>query len=101
MDEKNKKVIYRNFKHWFTTSTVHGFSSASRDFAEELWNDFEPTINANLDDHKRAYIELCNKRAKRDSELLDALLEYIKIIEGTEKTHFWKWRLDREMKRVK
>lgn len=92
-----KKQIYRNFDHYWSEGN-HGFSSFSKDLARETWEDFETTINATRDDYKKAYIELMNEKANTQSDLVNAMLTYVKLhcVEGAPK--FWKWYLEQELK---
>lgn len=94
-------MIYRDFNHWYSQSHTHGCSSASRDWLEEIWNDIYPTIEANLDDHKKAYIELSREKAKSTSELTDALLDYIETFKTNEMPQFWRWWFDQSCKEHK
>lgn len=87
-------MIYRDFNHWFSTSEVHGFSSASREFAKELWDDLEPTMQAKLDDHMRAHVELAKEQAVRNSKLVTAMLEYIEAHKQEGQRGFWRWWFD-------
>lgn len=90
-------MIYRDFNHWFSTSEAHGFSSASREYAQAIWDDLRPTMEASLDDYKRAYLELSNERARGRSELVDKLFKYIEEYRQSEQPTFWKWLVDRSM----
>jgi hypothetical protein len=43
--------IYKDFNDWWANGN-HGWSSASIDYAKEIWADLEPTINASRDDYE-------------------------------------------------
>jgi hypothetical protein len=88
------KTIYRDFNHWFSTSKAHGFSSASRECAEEIWDDFQPTIEASQDDYKKAYIELMQEKTQWNSKLVDALFEYMEKYKKEDSPKFWRWYID-------
>lgn len=91
-------MIYRDFNHWFSASEVHGFSSASREFARELWEDLRPTMEASLNDHKKAFLELSKEKAAQRSELTTALLDYVDVHKTDNQPTFWKWWLDQKTK---
>ena len=91
-------TIYRDFNHWWREGN-HGYSSASREDAEEIWKDLEPTILASRDDYKNAFVELMNEHNKRRADLTDALLEYIEKFMPPTAPGFWRWYLDSEVKR--
>lgn len=92
----SEKVIYRDFKHWWSQGK-HGFSSASFDLVQEIWNDLEPTIMASRDDYKHAFVRLLNENAKFESEVFDAALKYIEQHSKEGSPKFWRWFLDQEM----
>jgi hypothetical protein len=92
-------MIYRNFNHWYSTSKVHGCSSASRDWLKKIWDDLEPTMKANLDDYKKAYKELLKEEARKNIELLDLLLEYINTFKRKNDPTFWKWWANKILKK--
>jgi hypothetical protein len=91
------KKVYRNWDHYWSNGN-HGFSSASKDYAKEIWDDFQPTIEASLDDYKRAYIKLTEEQLKFRSELTDALLDYIELYKKEDAPKFWKWFLEQSRK---
>jgi len=95
-----KKQIYRDWDHYWQEGN-HGFSSYSRDIAEETWKDFETTITASRDDYKNAYVELMNEEVKRLCDLTDALLDYIDNYSKDGAPKFFKWWSDRMMKELK
>jgi hypothetical protein len=84
------KTIYRDFDHYW--------SSASRDLAKEIWDDFEPTIIASREDYKNTYATLLKKKEKESDQFLTALLEYVETFHIDSKPSFWRWYLDREDK---
>lgn len=86
-------MIYRDFNHYWTEGD-HGWSSASKDLAEEEWKRFEPTITASRDDYKNAYNELCIKKAKQKCDIVDHLLKYIEIFSKEGSPKFFRWWLD-------
>jgi len=94
MSKKTK--IYRNFNHWWTTSEAHGMTSVSRDWIKDIWDDIEPTIRASRDDYKQAYINMMNQRAKRNLDIIDAMLEYIEEHKQVGQKGFWRWWIDKE-----
>ena len=87
------KKIYRDFNHWWSEGN-HGYSSASREYAKELWDDLEPTILASRDDYKNSYVQLMKDRTKRHGDIMDHLLEYIQTFAKEDAPRFWKWYLD-------
>jgi hypothetical protein len=91
---KPKKTIYRNFKHWWSTSKAHGMSSFSRDWMKQIWDDIFPTIEASQDDYKKAYIILMEEEKQRKSEIMDSLFKYIDINKKEDAPTFWRWYLD-------
>lgn len=92
-------MIFRDFNHWWSKNKTTGFTSASRDWAKEIWNELEPTILASRDDYKNAYVELMNEVANTQSELVSAMLAYIKENKKEDAPTFWRWWLDQEGKR--
>ena len=88
-----EKKIYRDFDNWWAEGK-HEFSSASYDWAKELWDDLEPTITASRDDYKNSYIQLMKEQVKRRTDLTDALLKYIEIHKNPEEQGFWRWWMD-------
>jgi DnaJ-domain-containing protein 1 len=95
-----KKQIYRDFDHYWAEGN-HGFSSMSKDLARETWEDFETTINATKDDYKKAYVELMNEKAQWQSDLVNAMLTYIKLYAKEDAPKFWKWYLDQKLNNEK
>lgn len=95
MSETNEaKRIYRSWEDYWQNGN-HGFSSASRECAKEIWDDFEPTIKATLDDHKKAYIVLTNEQLAFRGECFSAALDYIELYKKPDAPKFWRWLLDR------
>lgn len=89
-------MIFRNFNHWWGNSKALGLTSASLDWGKEIWEELEPTIEATLDDYKKAYIELMEERTAKNSELVNEMLTYIKEFKQPDAPKFWKWYLDRK-----
>lgn len=90
-------MIFRNFNHWWGNSKTLGLTSASLDWAKEIWEELNPTLESTLDDYKRAYITLMDETAERNSELVNEMLSYIKEFKQPDQPRFWKWYLDRKM----
>lgn len=90
-----KKIIYRDFNHWWSTSEAHGMTSASRDWMKQIWDDIEPTIKASQDEYKQAYLKLMKDEVYQRCELTDAMLEYIKEFRKEGEPKFWRWWLDK------
>ena len=94
------KVIYRDFNHWWSRGK-HGFSSASRDLVQDIWNDLEPTILASRDDYKNAYVQLMKEHTERKKDVIDAALKYIELHSKEDAPKFWRWYMDEAMKDFK
>ena len=86
-------MIFRDWEHFWREGN-HGYSSASREDAKELWDLFEPTINATKDDYKKAYLQLCKEKMEVKSEMQDAMLSYIEKFAKPGSPTFWRWWLD-------
>lgn len=97
MSEREKK-IYRDWKHYWQEGN-HGCTSAYQEFAKETWDDFEPTFNASMDDYKLAYIKLTNEQLEFRSDLVTAMLDYIKEFARPDAPKFWRWHFDRTCRR--
>lgn len=94
----SEKKVYRDFDHWWREGN-HGWTSASREYAIEIWADLEPTFNASLDDYKKAYIRLTNEQLEFRSDLQTAMLDYIKEFARPDAPKFWRWHFDRTCRR--
>ena len=90
-----KPTIYRDFNHWFSQSHAHGMSSFSRDYVKAIWDELEPTIKASQDDYKQYYLELAKEVADDRSEMVDAMLEYIKEHKHAGQPSFFRWWCNR------
>lgn len=93
-------MIYRNFEHWWSEGK-HGYSSASKEDAEAIWEDLAPTLIASLDDRKRAYLVLAQEQAEKRSELVTAMLDYIEAHQKRGQPTFWSWWMDQKIERKK
>lgn len=91
----SKPTIYRDFNHWFSQSHAHGMSSCSRDYVKGIWDELEPTIKASQDDYKQYYLELAKEVADNRSEMVDAMLEYIKEHKQEGQPSFFRWWYNR------
>lgn len=90
-------MIYRDFDHWWREGK-HGWSSASREYAIEIWNDLEETINASRDDYKNAMVDATIEQLKFRVEAFDAALKYIEQYSKPDAPKFWRWFLDKSRK---
>lgn len=88
-------MIYRDFNHWWSEGK-HGYTSASREYAKEIWDDLEETMKASADDAKLAYLALATERAEDRSKLVNALFDYIKAHAQPGQPKFWRWYMERE-----
>jgi hypothetical protein len=93
--------IYKDFNDWWANGN-HGWSSASIDYAKEIWADLEPTINASRDDYENLMLTEIKQMHDRYIENLRDSYAYIKEHNVEEKTgvKFFKWLLDRKMGRI-
>jgi hypothetical protein len=88
------KKIFINFEDWWGNNKTTGFTSASYDWAKEIWEELEPTINASKDDYKKAYIKLMEEEIIHRSELVDMLFNYIDEFKQPNQPKFFKWWSD-------
>lgn len=102
MAKRNKKRIYLDWEDYWRNGE-HGHTSHYREYAKEIWDDFEPTINANRSDLDRQMIELHNQRAEYTFKFDRRFLEYLKEFNVEEFTgvKFFRWFLDKEREEAK
>lgn len=96
-----EKKIYKDFEDWWRNGN-HGCSSASRDVAEEIWADFEPTILATRDDYTTLMLREVQEMHERYVEQLRDVSAYVmeNNLEAVVGTKLYKWILDRRMGRT-
>jgi len=95
-------TLYKDYEDWWRNGQ-HGYSSASREYAKEIWADLEETIMAKREDWERLLIFECKKeRENFISYLRDftAYLEEFGLVEIAG-VNFHKWVLDRRLGRDK
>lgn len=92
-----KKTIYRDFNHWWQEGN-HGWTSASIDFAREIWDDLEPTILASRDEYKDVMVETLKTEMGWRIEMLSIALEYIEKYKQEDAPKFFKFYLDYKRK---
>lgn len=86
-------MIYRDWEHYWREGK-HGYSSAGREDAKQIWDDLAPTIEASRDDYKNAFVKMANEMNERRSEVLDHALKYIEQFAKPDAPKFWRWYLD-------
>lgn len=94
--------LYRDFDDWWTNGQ-HGFSSASRDIAESLWADLEPTVLAGRGDWENLLIEESRKDREHLINWLRGFSEYLETfkLEEVAGIGFYRWFADQRVKRYK
>ena len=95
-----EKKIYKDFNDWWSHGK-HGYSSASRDIAEEIWADFEPTINASRDDYAALMLQEAREQKERYVEHLREVSSYVEEhnLEAVVGVNLYRWMLDRRLGR--
>ena len=95
-----EKKIYKDFNDWWSHGK-HGYSSASRDIAEEIWADFEPTINASRDDYAALMLQEAKEQRERYIEHLRDVSSYVDEhnLEAVVGINLYRWILNRRLRR--
>ncbi len=89
-------MIYRNWEHSWTEGN-HGFTSGNIDLAKETWDDFEESLTASRCHYKEAYIQLMLEQTSQRSDMLHAMLKYIKKHMKEDAPKFFRWWLDQKI----
>jgi hypothetical protein len=89
------KRIYKDWDDWWRNGD-HGCSSASRDFARQIWDDLEPTITANRSDWESVLrqdaMALHDKYTKKLRNVHNYLTQF--DLEKHAPVKFFRWLLD-------
>lgn len=95
------KKIYKDFNDWWSHGN-HGYSSASRDIARAIWEDFEPTINATRDEYTELMLFEVKEMHDRYVEHLHDVGSYVKEhnLEAVTGIKLFRWILDRKTGRT-
>jgi hypothetical protein len=89
--------ILHDFEDWWRNGP-HPFTSASREYAKEIWEWFAPVINASRDDYINDLILRYKKHREWDIKFTGRFFEYLKEfdLEKHAGIKFPRWALDRE-----
>lgn len=99
MTKKKNKRIYLDWNDYWRNGN-HGHTSHYQKYAKEIWDDFEPTINANRSDLDRQVLEINKEREEYKLKFDRRFLEYLDEFKVEEYTgvKFFRWFLDKERK---
>lgn len=91
-------MLYKDFNDYWRYGK-HGCSSCSRDIAEEIWADLEPTILATRGDWENILIEDCKRQREDYIRSLREMHAYLKEfdLEKFAGVKYFKWLLDRRL----
>ena len=93
------KRIYKNFEDWWC-SGKHGFTSYSREYAKEIWEDLEPTILAQRSDWEEVLRRDSLKLQEKYIKQLQNVYAYLKAydLEKHAGIKFFRWLLEHNRK---
>lgn len=91
-------MIYRDWNDYWTKGN-HGYTSACKEDAKEIWQDFQETLNATRGDYEQLLIKQSLYQEKEFLKRIKVMLKYLTTydLEKHATKKFFKWWLDEEI----
>ena len=93
-------MIYKTWADYWSRGN-HGYSSGSKEYAKDIWDDFQDTINAVRTDYENILINQAVEQEKHLIARVQQLHKYLSTydLEKHATKKFFRWLLEEELRK--